>query len=149
MTNTTDEFSDVVPVPDNRDLLEVSLMEYIAMPAGQQQYLKGRSITTTDIKTLGQLKRRIAEYIHLRSLEMKPQRLATVNRRFSRLAKQHGTSTMEVVNDLLLSERLITIERNGVSALFSGAVRREQVKELTALHMDTMAPLDIMMENLE
>lgn len=53
--------------------------------------------STAGIENLGQLKRRLLEYIHVLSLGGKPSKLQTLNRRFGRLAVKYSTSIRSLI----------------------------------------------------
>lgn len=124
-------FADDAPVEAfTGDILTLTIPDFCALTQGQTSGLKFRAIQTTDIKTVSSLRRRIAEYVHWNSLNARPTRLGDVNRRFGRLAKQLGTSSSDVIMDLVTRENLIEFDRGGITAVYSKAVFAENTEAI-------------------
>lgn len=80
---------------------EMTVPKYFELTPIELQVIQMRSITTSDLKDAAALKTRIYEFIHLNCIEQHPARLSTLNRRFAKTAKRHGTATMDVVSELI------------------------------------------------
>lgn len=109
-----------------RDILRLKILELLNLPEQEFSLLRLQVSMLGDVKTVGDLKQRILEFIHLASLQMVPVRLAAISRRFSRIAKKLGTSTPDIIHELIGTGRVVMLERRGITALFSSAVREEQ-----------------------
>ncbi len=116
------EFNDVM-IESKRDILKLTVDDYYAIPEGEQSFLRLKSTQTDNIKSIGELKKRIFEYIHMSSLEMYPLKLGTINRRFSKVAKRLGTSTHDITQQLIISGHIKSLDWGGITALFSAPVR--------------------------
>lgn len=141
-------FNDVLTVKPKRNILDINAIAWMDVPPGEQQALKYQAMQTVDVKSPGQFRRRVLEYIHVNSLNNTPLRLSSVNNRFTRLAKQHGTSTIETIQQLIMSGHLIELERGKVRALFSHAVLLEK-RAFRAQAGESSDLVDILMQYID
>lgn len=104
---------------------------YVApiITASEQQYLKYKAIQTGDVLSRQQLLKRVAEFIHINSLDSQPFRLSTLNRRYTRLAKKYGMTTASVVQQLLASRHIIELKQAELLALFSEPIYKYLLSE--------------------
>lgn len=110
------EFTNELPAVPDRDILAIRIADAYDLPDAERQALRYKSIGTSDIKSLADLKRRIAECVHMGTLLNTPPRLATLNRRFSKQAKRFETSVLSII---AVSPYIMELERNGVRALIA------------------------------
>ena len=112
------------------DVLNISREEYLRLPEHKQQALKLKVCTTSGLDSEIATQQRILEYIYVNSLSNTPVTLSDVNRRYSRPAKQHGTSVTALVHELVDADVLCVLERHGVSALFSTTIYKDMERGL-------------------
>lgn len=130
-----DEFSDEAVLnpaevmQSNRDILSVKFIESIdgTIDANELMQLKSRSRHTHDLPGPGALKKRLLEYIHIRSCENMPVRLMDLNRVFQHPARRTGQSVKVLTQQLLNTKRIMELEQSNVAALFSSVIWDEKV----------------------
>lgn len=127
--NEVDEFSpEYKPVVAVRDILQLQAEAMRGgVPEAELAYLRHKSANTTDIDSAQALKRRIAEYIHMRTLHGKGTTRVDVNRRFSKVAKRYETTTNDLIGELFASGRLTELERGGKSVVATASIYNEVV----------------------
>lgn len=103
-----DIFNDIMPMAGN-------IFNVIA--------LKAQSATGLD--TLRALRKRILEYIHVRSLENKGSRLVDLNRRFHRPATKLGVTTTNCVEHLMSNGHLTKCDYEGKTAYVAASIYKE------------------------
>lgn len=107
------------------DILKVKQAEYLSWPDNQKQALKLKVSMTSGLSNEVEVQQRILEYIYVNSLGNAPVTLADVNRRYSRPAKQYGTTVSTLVCELVSADVVCVLERHGVSALFSTPIYKD------------------------
>lgn len=137
MTTETsvDEFASMPP-PKDIDVLAVTLTEHLKMSEQDRLAMTLKSVSTTGLKTEGEVRKRVMEFIHNCSLQMHPVRLATLNRRFGRSAKLAGTTVSDIVATLNGAGRLLQFDYAGVTAILSKAMREQHAAALAASGME-------------
>ena len=106
------------------DLLTIKRLEWYSLPPDIRSQMKIHVMRTDDLSSIEELKRRVVEYVVVKSLDSTIIKPATLNRRFSRLCKKFGTSIMELIIELT-PEHLTMMERRGVSAVYSTLIDKE------------------------
>lgn len=119
-------FTDTPMVATNRDILSMTQWD-ISIPDGEMGAIKHRALQTTDIKTSAQLRRRVMEYVHVYSILLQPQRLNSINRRFSRVAQKVGTSSREAIQMLIQSGHIVELVVSGTVGIYSASIYKEKV----------------------
>lgn len=83
-----------------------------------------------DCHTVEQLGRRIAEYTDFFVMQLgKPPKLATINRRFGRRAVKLGSSSRQIVAQLVTEGLVEIFEYNGGTVLLPGEFARMQAAD--------------------
>lgn len=120
----------VQSVIPHREILDVKFMDVVGgtIKELEMMQLKSRSRITHDLKDKGALKKRILEYIHIRSTENLPVRLMDINRVFQHPARRLGIPVKLIGQNLLETQRVIELEQSNVSALFSNAIWNQIVE---------------------
>lgn len=119
-------FSDKLPVRVRRDILSLGMEESFSVPAEELGILRLKVEGSSDIKALGELTKRILEFVHIYSIGSIPTTLLTLNRKFGRSANKFGVSTREITDVLLNEKRLILFESGKAKAFYSASVWEEQ-----------------------
>lgn len=125
--DTKDEFSEAYQSPyPPRDILDITLMQAsIELDPAELTSLKLKVQMTANVDSRSALKRRVAEFIHMSTIEQKAVRQVELNRRFGRVAKKYGTNTMELSDELIASGRLLVVALNGKNGLVSSSIYKD------------------------
>lgn len=147
-----DPYAEFTVKPSTRNILEITVENRWDIPDAEFASLRAVSTRTVDIKTEGMLNKRIAEYIHIRTLDYTPVSRAMLNRRFGQIARRHGFSILEALGSLMLLGKIIEIRygaKIGVCSKSVYEVQRAVFDENAALGTPHWAWDAKIMENLE
>lgn len=110
------------------NILDLKLADYVRLSMPEVQMRQLQTVNTSRIKDLAGLRQAILEYVHWGSLNQRPARLGTLNRRFNRLAYKFETSTSNIVMELAGEGLIHSFEVKNQTILATVAYLRE-VKE--------------------
>lgn len=139
------------PVELNVEILELTIERFLALTEGEQNYLRMTSASVSGLRELPPLRRRIAEYVHMRGLQNLPTRLVDINRRFSRPCAAIGTTPFAEVRHLCSVNVLMALDKRKQVVYFSRALwKAMQVKrEAEPAEFELIPPyLDQLFDNL-
>jgi hypothetical protein len=126
--------------PTPRDILSIGYEDGSSLATPVVNSLMLQSARTTDIADLAGLRRRVAEFIHVNSIRTVATSLSNLNRRFSRVAKQFGTSVSQIVDELIKAEVIMFVEHNKRRALLTVAMW-DEAATMRARYVDD--PIDM------
>lgn len=142
------EFTDDVTLQTNINILSLGFKEFYSLDPIEIQSLKIQSMEVGCINTISELKKRIAEYVHINSLENIPLKIGTINKRFISSARKFNLSVSNIIRSLSQSGHVVLIDRGGRSAIMSTKSDSERKALLETDGENYGEALDIMMENL-
>lgn len=94
------------------------------MPKNELHAMQFKAMKTTDLTDAVQLQQRILEFVHINAASNNPSKLATLNRRFGKVAKANGTTTIDVVQDLMAVGLLIPLATGAQTIVTSAKVHK-------------------------
>lgn len=112
-----------------RNMLELGVEGYAELPAEERRHRLAACQSSGGIKDELDLKLRIAEYIHIRTLNGMPSKRVAINQRFAAIARKMQTTPMRILNDLIVEKYVEEFERRGKKIVVSFKVYEDLCKE--------------------
>lgn len=138
-------------MPEPLDIMSLTIQSLcsVDMPALMQIHLRTKDCTGLDSPAA--LKRRILEYVHVRSLDSTPVLLGNLTRRFSKTAKRLGTSAATCIQELVGEQSLSMFERGGRTLFISTVSLNDRIRMQVEAGIDDLArhaALELMLKNV-
>lgn len=95
-----------MPISADSPIMEVNQENLFELTPGEFAAMKMKTMSTYGIRDALELKQRMLEFVHIHSVDNTPTTMESLNRRFGKCAKQHGTDCLSIVRDLVAVDLL-------------------------------------------
>lgn len=133
------------------DVLKLRIEDFLAFPPNEKAALRMQAESAAGLRELHQVRKRIAEYLHVRGLQNLPTLLVDINRRFSRPCALVSTSPSAEVLHLTTMNVLMRLDKRKQIAYFPRVLweAMQAKREAEPAEFDLIPPyLDQLFDNL-